>query len=94
VIDAATLMRACDQQRDSDMHHEMVELRGRLRAVNIEHRRLLRERTSDGWFARMEMLRSERRALMAQIAGLQPVQIAAAGGHVPLEAVNQITPNP
>jgi len=73
------------------MHHEMVELRGRLKAVNVEHRRLLRENTSEGWFARMAMLRSERRALMAQIAGLQPDQVAPAGGEVPHAAVNQYT---
>jgi hypothetical protein len=73
------------------MHHEMVELRGRLRAVNIEHRRLLRQSTSEGWFARMGMLRSERRTLMAQIAGLQPDEIAVAEGHAPHEAVNQHT---
>ena len=75
------------------MHHEMVELRGRLRAVNIEHRRLLKEGTSEGWFARMAMLRSERRALMAQIADLHPARIAVAGARVPHEAADQNAPD-
>ena len=74
------------------MQREMVELRGRLRAVNIEHRRLLKERTSESWFARMHALRSERRALMAQIADGPPAQIVAAGDYVPHEAANQYAP--
>lgn len=74
---------------DSDMQHEMADLRVRLRAVNIEHRRLIKQTTSEGWVARVAMLRSERRALIAQIAGsLQPSQIAAAGGPVPHEAAS------
>ena len=72
------------------MQHEVLELRGLLRAVNLEHRRLLRESTSEGWFARMGMLRSERRALMAQIAdALCPSQVRAAGGYAPREAAKQ-----
>lgn len=74
------------------MQHEMVELRGQLRAINVEHRRLLKERTSESWFAQMRALRSERRALMAQIADGPPAQIAAAGGCVPHEAANQYAP--
>jgi hypothetical protein len=94
VINAAPLVLACDQQSGSDMQHETVDLRGRLRVVNIEHRRLLKQRTSEGWFARVGMLRSERRALMAQIAGsLDAARIAAAGGLVPHAAANQSTPS-
>ena len=75
------------------MQHEVLELRGRLRAVNLEHRRLLRESTSEGWFARMGMLRSERRALMAQIAdALCPIQVRTAGGYAPREAAKQGAP--
>ena len=93
MINAATLVLACDQRRDSDMRHEMVELRGRLRAINVEHRRLLKERTSESWVARMRALRSERRALMAQIADGPPAQIVAAGDYVPREAANQYAPS-
>jgi hypothetical protein len=89
VISAGIIDARVRSTGDGDMHHEMVELRGRLRAVNIEHRRLLRQSTSEGWFARMAVLRSERRELMAQIAVLQPDQIAVAGAHVPQDAVNQ-----
>ena len=51
------------------MQQQTLELRTRLRVVNIEHSRLLKEKTSQGWFARMGELKSERRALMAQLAG-------------------------
>jgi hypothetical protein len=93
VINAATFVLACDQQSDSDMQYETAELQGRLRAVNIEHRRLLKQRTSEGWFARVGLLRSERRVLIAQIAGsLDAAQIAAPGGPVPHEVANQNAP--
>jgi len=46
---------------------EMV-LRTKLRAVNIEFSTLVRGKTGDGRFARMEELRAERRALMVLIA--------------------------
>ena len=77
------------------MQQAMVELRARLRAVNIEHSRLLKERTGEGWFARMGELKSERRALMAQLAGgLHSAERAPAGSHVPREAANQNAPSP
>jgi hypothetical protein len=93
VINAVLLVLACDQQSYSDMQYETVDLQGRLKAVNIEHRRLLKQPTSEGWFARVGMLRSERRALMAQIAhSPDAAQVAAAGGLVPHEAARQNTP--
>ena len=46
---------------------EMV-LRTKLRAVNIEFSTLVRGKTGEGRFARMEELRAQRRALMALIA--------------------------
>lgn len=75
------------------MQHETLELRSRLRVVNIEHSRLLKERTSDGWFTRMGELKSERRALMAQLAGaFSAPEVVPAGSHARPEAANQNTP--
>ena len=72
---------------------QTLELRSRLRVVNIEHSRLLKERTSDGWFTRMGELKSERRALMAQLAGARnSPEVASAGSRAHHEAANQNTP--
>ncbi len=71
------------------MQQQTLELRTRLRIVNIEHSRLLKEKTSQGWFARMGELKSERRALMAQLAGSRGLPEVAS---VPPEAANQNTP--
>ena len=76
------------------MQHETLELRTRLRVVNIEHSRLLKERTGQGWFTRMGELKSERRALMAQLAGaLNSPEVASAGSHARHEAANLNTPS-
>ena len=75
------------------MLQDTLGLRARLRAVNIEHSRLLKERTGQGWFARMGELKSERRALMAQLAGgLHSAGTAHPGSHTPHEAANQNLP--
>ena len=75
------------------MQQQTLELRTRLRVVNIEHSRLLKERTSQDWFARMGELKSERRALMAQLAGaLNSPGVASAGSHARHAAANQNTP--
>ena len=75
------------------MQQQTLELRTRLRVVNIEHSRLLKEKTSQGWFARMGELKSERRALMAQLAGARNApEVAAAGSHARHAAANQNTP--
>jgi hypothetical protein len=75
------------------MQQQTLELRTRLRVVNIEHSRLLKEKTSQGWFARMGELKSERRALMAQLAGSRSSpEVASAGSHARPEAANQNTP--
>ena len=75
------------------MQQQTLELRTRLRVVNIEHSRLLKEKTSQGWFARMGELKSERRALMAQLAGARNApEVAPAGNHARHAAANQNTP--
>ena len=75
------------------MQQQTLELRTRLRVVNIEHSRLLKEKTSQGWFARMGELKSERRALMAQLAGARSApDVASAGSHARNAAANQNTP--
>lgn len=75
------------------MQQQTSELRTRLRVVNIEHSRLLKERTSERWFARMGELKSERRALMAQLAGSHSSpEVASSGSHARPAAANQNTP--
>ena len=75
------------------MQQQTLELRTRLRVVNIEHSRLLKERTSVDWFARMGELKLERRALMAQLAGSRSSpEVASAGSHARPAAANQNTP--
>ena len=75
------------------MQQQTLELRTRLRVVNIEHSRLLKEKTSQGWFARMGELKSERRALMAQLAGSRSSpEVASAGSPAHQAAANQNSP--
>ena len=47
---------------------ELAVLRTKLRALNIEYSALVRGKTEEGAFVRMQKLRAERRALMALIA--------------------------
>jgi hypothetical protein len=75
------------------MQHDRLRLRARLWNVNIEHSRLLKRRTGEGWFARLGELKSERRALMAQLAGNpHPTEMAPVAGFVSHEAANQNAP--
>jgi hypothetical protein len=48
---------------------DVSTLRTRLRHVNLEYSALVRERSGEGRFVRMDELRAERRALMALMAG-------------------------
>jgi hypothetical protein len=62
------------QTRGSRMKGNMMNLRDastlrtRLRQVNLEYSALVRERSGEGRFVRMDELRAERKALMALIA--------------------------
>jgi len=45
------------------------QLRTRLRQVNVEYSALVRDRSGEGRFVRMSVLRAERRALMDMLFG-------------------------
>jgi hypothetical protein len=58
--------------------HDSARLRIRLREVNVEYSRLVRDRSEERRFVRMSDLRTERRAIMALLFG------GAADGRRPL----------
>jgi ribosomal 50S subunit-associated protein YjgA (DUF615 family) len=48
---------------------DRIELRNRLRDVNIKHSALLKSKLSEGRFVRLAQLRNERATLMCLLAG-------------------------
>jgi hypothetical protein len=52
-------------------------LRTRLRAINIEHSRLLKDKTAKDHFAQMAVLRSERAILLGLLTGDGTLRLVA-----------------
>lgn len=74
--------------------NEMSLIRTKLRAVNVEYSSLVKQKAGDGRFARMGELTSERRALMAQLAGRAHLNgIVCVPGQVRPEVANHNAPS-
>jgi hypothetical protein len=72
---SANPVRLESKTRDGNRKGHMMSfrdaalLRTRLRQVNVEYSALVRDRSGEGRFVRMDELRTERRALMARLSG-------------------------